>query len=483
MITSLKIERSEPLAGGATFGATGGYVKLIGHAAGEVDPKDAGNRRIADIDKAPHNARGKVEYKADVYILRPADPAKGNGRILYVALNRGNKQLFQRLCDAIPDTNDLQTLEDLGNAFVLRRGYTVVWSGWDATAPKAGARMVLQAPIATDDGRPIVAMTRDEFMVGVRPRADETLKLSYEVAEMDASRCRLTVRVGQDDARRELPASSWELADAGNVRLLPKGTRPQEGMLYEFYYPAKNPPVMGLGFAATRDVVSHLRYDAAARDIVGRITHVLAIGFSQGGRYLRNHISEGFNRDEAGRRVLDGVLAHTAGVGRVFLNERFSQPFRTCTQHEDHYFPENTFPFSAASLTDPITGGTSSLFRGDGMDPMLMLSNTSTEYWQKGASLLHTDPLGERDVELPANCRVYMIAGTQHGGRGNVVSKQLKNGCNPNNHHSPMASLRALLTALDEWVSSGKAPPESRVPTIAAGTLVAPEALSSTLGS
>ena len=201
---------------------------------------------------------------------------------------------------------------------------------------------------------------------------------------------------------------------------------------------------------------------------------MLAVGISQSGRYLRDHVSQGFNQDEAKRKVFDGVLAHISGVGRVFLNYEFGQPVRTNTQHEDHTYPENEFPFSTAQLTDPLTGRSGSSLRGDGFDPMLIEVNTSTEYWQKGASLLHTDPLGGRDVALPETTRVYMIAGTQHGGRAGLTAAP--GPCvNPRNPHSSGPALRALMVALDEWVVSGKAPPASEVPTLKAGTLVAAE--------
>jgi hypothetical protein len=167
------------------------------------------------------------------------------------------------------------------------------------------------------------------------------------------------------------------------------------------------------------------------------------------------------------------VFSHIAGAGGVFLNYEFGQPVRTSTQHEDRAFPETAFPFSTARLHDPHTGRTQSLFRDDGFDPLLIETNTSTEYWQKGASLLATDPLGGRDIVLPANSRVYMIAGTQHTGAAGMRSTP--GPCvNARNPHSPNPALRALLVALDEWVSEGKAPPASRTPRIDEGTLATP---------
>ena len=471
MLLSFSIQAVEPLAEGAAFGQVGAYERVIATARGEVDPADPANKGIALIDKAPRNARGKVEYATNVFILRPKDFSRGNGRILYEVNNRGRKMLFGNIADGPQGVNDPKTLADLGNAFPLRQGYTIVWSGWDPDAPRANMGLALTAPLATDNGQPIVQTVREEFVSGTRVGVLEVFKLSYEAATLEQPSARLTVRERAADEPRELPLNQWSFVDGRSIKLR-DGTKPKPGFLYEFHYEARNPKVQALGFAATRDVVSWLRHDPdAVQATGGKITHALAIGFSQAGRYLRNHISEGFNRDEKGRRVFDGIHSHIAGVGRVFFNMPFAQPARTGTQHEDHDFPENAFPFSTATLSDPLAGKTGSLFRGDGSDPLLIETNTSTEYWQKGASLLHTDPLGTQDITLPANARVYMIAGTQHGGRAGATTDPGPN-INPRNPHNPMPAVRALLVALDDWVVSGKAPPPSRVPTLADGTLV-----------
>ena len=471
MLLSLEIEKVEPLADGAAFGEVGPYERVIAVARGEVDPSSPANSGIALIDKAPRNAAGKVEYATSVFILRPKDTTRGNGRILYEVNNRGRKMLFGNIADGPQGVNDPKTLADLGNAFPLRLGYTIVWSGWDPDAPRANMGLALTAPVATTNGQPIVQTVREEWVSGTRVGLLETFKLSHEAATLEQPRARLTMRERADDEPRELPLNQWSFVDARSIRLR-EGTQARPGFLYEFHYEAKNPKVQGLGFAATRDVVSWLRHSPEAVKATGRpMTHALAIGFSQAGRYLRNHISEGFNRDEQGRRVFNGILSHIAGVGRVFFNTPFAQPARTNTQHEDHGFPENEFPFSTATLGDPLTGRSGSLFRGDGSDPVLIETNTSTEYWQKGASLLHTDPLGTQDVALPDNSRVYMIAGTQHGGRAGATTDPGPN-LNPRNPHNPMPAVRALLVTLDAWVVSGTAPPPSRVPTLAAGTLV-----------
>ena len=326
---------------------------MIAKAKGEVDPKHPGNSGIALIDKAPLNANGKVEYTTDIFILRPKDPAKGNGRILYEVNNRGRKMLFGNIADGPQGVNDPKTMADVGNGFPMRQGYTIVWSGWDPDAPRANMGLGLTAPVATDNGKPIVKTIREEFVSGTRVGNLETFKLSYEATTPDQPRARLTVRERASDEPRELPLNQWSFVDARSIKLS-DGSKPQPGYLYEFHYEAKNPKVP-LGFAATRDVVSWLRHDPAATKATGgKISHALAIGFSQAGRYLRNHISEGFNRDEQGRRVFDGIHSHIAGIGRIFFNTPFGQPARTGTQHEDHDFPENEFPFSTADACRSI---------------------------------------------------------------------------------------------------------------------------------
>ncbi len=226
---------------------------------------------------------------------------------------------------------------------------------------------------------------------------------------------------------------------------------------------------------------SALRYETSDDGFIpnpaGRgIKTALAVGISQSGRYLRDHIVQGFNQDEAKRRVFDGVFAHISGAGKLFLNAEFGEPARTNTQHEDHDYPENAFPFSTAHLKDPVSGRSGALFRSDGFDPLLIEVNTSTEYWVKGASLLHTDSLGTKDLKLPSNSRVYMVAGTQHGGRFGL--KTAPGQCaNPRNPHSPEPALRALLVALDQWVSNKAAPPPSRMPALSDNTMVGPAQL------
>ncbi|MDH3604993.1 MAG: alpha/beta hydrolase domain-containing protein [Candidatus Tectomicrobia bacterium] len=491
MVVRLQIDRTEPFADGMAFGATGPYVRLMGTAYGELDPEHPLHAGIVNLARAPRNAHGRVEYEMDVYIMRPEDVTRGSRTLLYEVNNRGRKMLlpiFHEAAQTSPGAiNDPTTVADAGNGLTFRRGYTLAWSGWDPDAPNVNQNMRLRAPVATENGQPIIQTIRDEFIFGTRvPTTRQTAPLSYAAATLDPSQARLTVRSCESDERTEIPPDQWTYADARSIKLLPDGTAFEPGLIYDFWYPATDPKVLGIGFAATRDLVSFLRY--ATHDSEGNpnpislssaatgIRSVLAFGNSQSGRYLRNHTAAGFNQDEAQRKVFDGVLTNVAGIGKVFTNFAFGQSFRTGTQHEDHAFPENWFPFAHTSLTDPVSGQTDALLRGDGFDPLIIEVNTSTEYWQKGASLLHTDPLGKRDLDIAAGVRLFMMAGTQHGGRAGLSPVQ-GTGHHPSNPHNPTPALRALLVALDEWVNQGVEPPASRVPRLADAALVIPEKL------
>ncbi len=484
-ITEISVRSVMPFADGHSFGAVGPYERVSGVARGELNPNHARNRVIVNLDRAPRNARGNVEYDVDFDLLRPVNADRGNHKILYDVTNRGRKMLLHWVLDAPAQAgssvDDPRTLTDAGNRLFFEMGYTIVWSGWESSAPRSTHAMTVRVPVASNQGQPIVQRIRDELVAGTRAAQVESdrFRLAYETASLDQGQASLTVRRRTGDAPQAVPASGWTYVDSRTIKLLPEGSKPEPGSLYDFRYPAKDPPVLGIGFAATRDLVSFLRHAKGddkgnTNPAGGRIDYALAIGISQSGRYLRDHISLGFNQDETRRKVFDGVLAHISGVGRVFMNEPFGMPARTNTQHEDNSYPENAFPFAAATLRDPVTGKRGSLFRHDGFDPLLIEVNTSTEYWQKGASLLHTDPLGGKDLALPANTRVYLIAGTQHAGRSGLTTAP--GPCvNPRNPHSPTPALRALTVALDRWIAEGVAPPPSRVPTLRTQTLVAPD--------
>jgi len=288
---------------------------------------------------------------------------------------------------------------DAGLAFTFRRGDTMVWSGWQPEAVTANSGMAIRVPVATQGALPIVGRIRHEFIAGTRGTEEvRRIRLPYPVANMDTAR--LTVRSRSADPPTPLRPDEFGWVDSSTIQLLPFGTMPTPRRIYEPTYEATRPTVDGIGFAATRDLVSHLRTEPG-------IQRTLAIGISLSGRFLRHFLELGMNRDEAGRRMFDGVLPHIAGAGKVFANQPFAMPGRTAAQHEDRFYPEVWPPFGY--------GPGPRLLRGDGSDPLVVESNTSTEYWQKAASLVHTDAAGT-DGALPPGVRVMLVAGTQHRG-------------------------------------------------------------------
>jgi hypothetical protein len=452
-ITAIDITDIVDFADGHEFGAAGAYVRVKGVARGVLDPAAACNAAIVDLDKAPVNAKGLVDYATDFDILRPKEPARGSGILVYDVPNRGSKRIFN-LLDDIPAndparTNDPKTKEDAGLGFCLGRGYSLVWSGWDPGAPRANNGLGAEFPPTLENDKPIVRRIRDEFHFGTRSPGDGSIRrLSYPAASTDQPSARLTVRGREGDRRTEIPRDEWEFLDDRTIRMLPVGRNFEPIKIYELWYEATGSKVLGIGYASMRDLVSFLRRSGNADPGMGEIRHALGFGVSQSGRFLRHFLELGMNSDEAGRKVFDGVFSHVAGAGKVFANHSFSMPGRTATQHEDRLYPENWFPFSTAKTADPVSGRIAGLLSGAANDPKIIETNSATEYWQKGASLIHTDPGLRRDLPLPANSRAYLIAGTQHGGRPGV--NPAPGPCvNPRNWHSATPALRALFVALE----------------------------------
>src|SRR2546427_733100 len=276
MITKIVIEKREPFAGGYEFPVTGAYEKLVGKAYGEVDPRSPLNEIIVNLDRAPGNSKARVEYWTDIYILRPVDMRRGNGKIFYDAPNRGSKRILMFLNDA-PENNDPSTPKDAGNGFLMRQGYTIVWSGWQGDLTPGEDFLTMGVPVATKNGKEIIRAVRTEIVftregVMSQPLSADNRVMSYEAATTDKSRASLTVREKSYDHRTSVPSSEWEFAsckkdkETGKVQLKPSTkdlcllSRFKPGHIYEFIYSAKNPLVLGLGFAAVRDLVSFLRY-------------------------------------------------------------------------------------------------------------------------------------------------------------------------------------------------------------------------------
>ncbi|MEO6236913.1 MAG: alpha/beta hydrolase domain-containing protein [Vicinamibacterales bacterium] len=473
-VTRIVITRTEsPTFQGVSFGEVGPYEKLVGRASGEVDPNDPRNAGIVDIALAPRNIRGMVEYSTDVYILRPIDLARGNHRLFFEPTNSGNVTSFTRLNDAGTGGNDPTSVGDAGIGFLMRQGYTIVFCGWDATVAPVAGRLTFAAPIAKNpDGSSIVGPALEEFVVD--NATTMVGALSYPTATVDKSLASLTVRVHYTDPPDSIPHTGWEYVNARTIRLLPAGTPFRQGTLYEFTYPAKDPMVAGLGFAAVRDVAAFLH--RAAMDSEGNpnpvaedVRYVYSFCSSQPCRFMHDFLQLGFNEDEQGQRVFDGMLNWVGGASGGFFNYRFAQPVRTHRQHIGRWYPERQFPFANKVLFDPVTGKTDGRLRRCRLTntcPKIFETNSENEYWVKGGSLLHTDTVGN-DLNDPRNVRSYLLSSLAHVPLSGLGTCQ-----QPRNPLAPNTVLRALLVALDEWASEGNVPPRSRLPRRSEGTLV-----------
>lgn len=471
-VVRFEVQQSGPAFEGRSFGSVGSYVKITGRATIAVDPADPRNSVIADIDKAPRDERGFVEATADVVLLRPADPLRANGTLLVDIPNRGIKLAPQLFDDsAKPGANNAEKADDAGIGFLHSQGYTMAWIGWQADIPSKPGQIALAAPVL----RGVTGPVRDEFLFD-HMRSPATTALSWPIA--DPLSLAVTVRA-KWDAPREKPAG---LAIRATGDQSVEITRPaggfDAGALYEVTYTARDPAVLGLGFAATRDVVSYLRRSSDAANPLGvggrSVQRAIGFGVSQSGRYLRDFLYLGFNEDLAGAIVFDGLMPHVAGSRRMATNARFGLPGRNPRHPQDPAWQADTFPFSYQTLYDPLSGRRDGLMqrcRLNATCPRIIQTDSEHEWWASRASLLVTD-LGGNHLDLPGDVRAYMIAGTPHFAEAGEHMRSAPTMALPVNPMHAGPPMRALLTAMQGWITTGVEPPASRVPMRAHGTLV-----------
>ena len=466
-VVRIRIDSREPFAVDVA-GKVGPYERLRGRVVYALDPALEANRGIVDLAAAAPNEEGRVEFYADLEILAPVDRGLARPTVLYVVNNRG-----RRTWGADP--------------FLLARGYVTVSSGWIAETPVAPGLLRLEAPVANDgDGVNVVGKVRADFVTDApADRLPVSGELSFEPIAGSLPQATLTRRLRERDPPERIARDRWRLLVAeppreegsGLVKLqvaLDGGFEP--GVIYELIYEARGSVVQGVGFAAIRDLVSLLKHDASATNPLRRADgrplaeRVIGQGLSQSGRAIRMFLHEGFNADEQGRQVFDGVMPTIAGGGQGFFNHRFASPTRTNTQHSGHLYPADVFPFTYGEEVDPFSGRRDGILRrarATGTVPKVMHLDTASEYWHRSGSLVVTDPQGERDAELPPEVRVYVFGGTQHSpAAGPSKRGQLQPSTIP---YRPFQ--QALFLALDRWVTSGTPPPPSVHPRIADGTL------------
>jgi len=455
----LRIEVSErgDVQGGKAFASAGPYERIAGKAYFAVDPNLPANKIVTDIAKAPRDEDGLVEFSADFYCLKPRDPQHGNHAVLFEVSNRGGKGM----------------LGTFGDDFLFEQGYTLVWLGWEFDVPPGPDLMRLYAPAAQG----ITGLVRSEITPdhrAMRQSLGDRSLLAYPAMNPDDPELTLTVREHADSQRRAVPRETWHIEHGTHI-VMPAGFEP--GKIYELVYTSKDPPIVGLGPAAVRDLISFFKYGIAADTILGDhhdfIQRAYGFGISQSGRFLRTFVYYGFNRDEQGRRVFDGLMVHVAGAGRGSFNHRFAQPSRDAHPFLNTFYPTDIFPFTDLAETDAETGVTDGLLTHatpPAAVPKIFYTNTSYEYYGRSASLVHTTLDGVGDAPIAPATRIYFLTGCQHGPSSFPPERgEAQNLTNPNNYRW---TLRALLVALDRWVKDGEEPPLSRYPKIADGSLV-----------
>ena len=469
----LKVE--SPAFEGRTFGAVGTYDRIVARATIAVAPDDINNKIIVDLDRAPRNTQGQVEAVTDVEILRPTVAANGNRTLFYEALNRGSKLGLALFNDIPAVTNDLVKAADAGNGFLMNRGYTVVWSGWQGDIVPGGGRMTFSPPVAPG----VTGLAREDFIFD---HTDNPAigTLSYPAAELDAANAKISVREREADPRTT-PAGLGVAFESPTKISIKRPEGFDAGAIYEFIYIAKDPKVMGLGFAATRDVVSFLRNETvdaagAANPLTGRIDRAIGFGLSQSGRYLHDYLYLGFNADEAGRIVFEGLMPHISGGKKTFTNYRFSQPGRSPYQHADMLYPGADFPFTYPVIADAVSGKSDGFLArclAAGNCPKIIKTDSELEFYQQRASLVVTDTQGN-PITMPDNVRLFLLSNLQHYSLAQDKSQMVKVCANPTNPLNAGPAVRALLVAMNEWISKGSLPPNSRYPSRADATLAPP---------
>ncbi len=487
-VVRIEVQSRSDLVGGQPFGAAGPYEKISGKIFFAVDPALSANRIVADIEKAPRNAAGKVEFSSDFFLIKPKRIEQGNGAVLYEVSNRGGKGMLGFFNHGTGSL-DPASAADVGDGFLMKQGFTLLWVGWQFDPPKRAGLVRVYPPTASENGRPIRGLVRSDFVVTER-EADHSLAdrdhTAYAVVDPDSPDNVLTVRDSVEGPRRIVPRDQWRFARAdggatvADLTRVYMATKFEPGKIYEVVYTAQDPPIVGLGPAAIRDVVSMLKYKSADPWSIpaAAINRALAFGVSQSGRFLRTYLYYGFNRDEGNRQVFDGVIAHVAGAGRGSFNHRFAQPSRDGHPYLNFFYPTDIFPFTDAPERDPESGVTDGLLTHGGSPellPKVFYTNSEYEYWGRAASLIHTTIDGASDAPLMDNVRIYLLAAGQHGPGAFPPAQTI--GQQRNNPLDYRWAMKALLLAMDRWTANGSAPPPSRYPRVADSTLVPPDRL------
>ena len=500
-LTRLEIVRRERFADGRAFGDSGPYERIDAVAHYAVDPAHPANAGIVDLDRAERDGDAMVRFSGDATFLVPVDPGRANRALLFEVPNRGNR-LAMRSFNMAPF--DLMPTDEIpvGDGFLFERGWCIAWCGWQWDVPHPSVRLGLRAPsVPPENRRPAGRM---QLRIQPDGAADTFALTDHHVGSVgnhapippldpDDPESALFVRDHLFDPPVRIPRDRWAFARVDGDAALrgPGGVSLaggfEAGRIYDLVYTPAECPVVGAGLLAVRDLAAWTRGNADS-PAAGRVDHVLAKGVSQCGRFLRTFLHAGLNRDEAGKRVFDGVHVHVAGGRRGEFNHRYGQPSVQPTPSLGH-----RFPFADEPQTDPGSGRREGLLdrlRAAECMPRIVYTDTSTEYWRGDAGLAHHDlesgAAGEADVEPPAEVRRYLFAGTQHGpGVLPFTDRSMfgSRGANRFNAVDYRPLLRTALENLRAWIADGAEPPASVFPRGREGTAARREEVLDVLGT
>lgn len=465
--------RESPAYQGQSFGEAGKYERLSGHAYGELDPKDPLNAIITDLQFAPRNSRGMVEYSATFLLVRPVDLSKASGVLLYEVPNRGNSALAR----------------PTAMAEYFKRGHVVLTSGWQGDlTPREGIETIA-VPIAKNpDGSSVTGSVVAEFVD--MPSQSTTLPIlrgrfpTSLPATLETSKDTLTRGLSEDGVLTPLRSTDWAFADCTKT---PFPGTPDPGKIcvkdgfdpafrYELVYTAKDPLVLGIGYAATRDINAYFK-SGESQELPKKMPFAVAWGNSQSGNFLRSMVHLGFNQDESGRIVWDGINDNIA-VRQLALNIRFAAPGGDKALYE----PGSDGVLTWSDYTDEVrhrpAGSLLERCRATDTCPKVFETFGSSEFWDLRASPDLVGTRADRDVPLPPNVRRYYFPGVTHGGGPGGFSASAPkppNRCElPANPNPSSDTMRALMVALVDWVAKGVAPPPSQYPRLDRHELAVP---------
>jgi hypothetical protein len=442
----------------------GTHERIIGRVHFALKPDLPANRGIADVDFAPKNAAGQVEFSSDLLWFQPKDAARARGAVFLELVNRGRDQSLiilsaARTRDPAPES------WDLGDRFLLEQGFTTAFLGWQFDV-QPGRGLGFRAP--TPDVEGIVRATFIEDGVGTSTGG---FAIEYCAADPAEAGARLTYRARFEDTPTPVARDAWQFTGDGCAVVVPG--RFKTG-IYEAVYRAKGSAVAGLGLAAIRDFASYLKHGGSVttlRENPALVSRVIGYGYSQSARLLREFVRDGFNQDERGRQAFDALMISSAGAGGGSFNHRFAMPGQAGNSVLSILRPVDLPPFTDEGLLARA--------RATNTVPRIFYTFSSTEYWARAGSLTHTSDDGKSDVALAPTSRLYFLTGTPHSGgplpmRRNERFRGYEHGIN---FAEQRWVTRALLLDLDDWVRSGVEPPPSRYPMLAKGELVAREAV------